>query len=767
MIILRDPICLVGWGGGSNDSEPDPVIHFYEDFLKEYDPLKKVEMGVFYTPLPVVRFIVRGIDELLKKEFGVVKGLADNQRIPLTKTVENKEGKQVEETVDVHRVQLLDIATGTGTFLNETVELIYQSQKANQGRWSTYVDEDLLPRLHGFELMMASYTIAHLKLEMTLKKSGANQSRKRLGVYLSNTLDDSRDIPLTPSLFGVVRSIARESELASEVKRDTPIMVVMGNPPYSGISQNKHYTSNDVYKCEPGGKQKLQERKHWLDDDYVKFICFAELMIEKREEGIIGMITAHGYIDNPTFRGMRWHLRKTFDKIYILDLHGNSNKRETAPDGSEDKNVFDIKQGVSIIFGIKKKTESKDEKKLAVVYQSDLYGKRIDKFTALNARSIDKINWYKVPESSTIWRREGRGRRKYEQGFSVSELFLVSTSGIVTMGDNFIIDKNREVLRERIKSFLSSDITERTLKEKYGLGKNYAKWVIENRHNIILDESTLIPIAYRPFDIQYTYFNNKLVWRTRAKTMKHLVVGENIGLVFARSQRNPTWNALFVSNSITDIKLGNVSTQSTVAPLYLYTGTGGKISDSNTHIGTTPPRQKISNLNTEIVATIETVVGNTEPKDIFDYVYAMLHCPSYREKYQEFLKRDFPHVPYPKDKNSFWKLVKRGQHLRNLHLLKHSDIDNAITSFPENGSCIVENISYKDDKVYINKTQYWDGVPNEVWKFQVGGYQPAQKYLKDRKGRKLTSDEFTNYDRMIVSLNETIKVMKEIDRLWR
>lgn len=378
---------------GEEHEAPDPVIHFYEDFLREYDPKKKMEMGVFYTPLPVVRFIVRGIDDILKREFGIHDGLADTEKVTRSRLEDAPEGhtsKRVKVTEEVHRVQLLDVAIGTGTFLNETLRHIYEAKKHNQGHWEAYVNEHLLPRLHGFELMMASYTIAHLKLAMTMRQTGVKEFKNRLGVYLSNTLDEPHHIKRQGDLFGVVNTIAEESNRASEVKVEKPIMVVLGNPPYSGISQNKHYTENDAYKVEPGGKQKLQERKHWLDDDYVNFIRFAEAMIEKNGEGVIGMITAHGYIDNTTFRGMRWHLRQTFDKIYILDLHGNSTKKETAPDGSEDKNVFDIKTGVSIIFGVKSNDSKKKE--LATVYKTDLYGKREVKFAALDsAKKLESL----------------------------------------------------------------------------------------------------------------------------------------------------------------------------------------------------------------------------------------------------------------------------------------------------------------------------------------------------------------------------------------
>ena len=341
---------------GKEKDNKDPIIHFYEDFLKEYDATKKIEMGVFYTPKPVVEFIVKAVDEVLKTEFGLSKGLADNTKIEVKKTIKDAYGKEKTEKKDYHRVQVLDVATGTGTFLNETINMIYKTFTGQEGRWPGYVKDDLLPRLHGFELMMASYTIAHLKLGMTLEDTGANSLDQRIGIYLTNSLDEPVDYSYQGTLFGFMDAIAEESQLASQVKSEYPIMCVIGNPPYSGISQNKLYTANNAYKVEPGGKTRLDERKNWLDDDYVKFIHFAESMIQKNGEGIMAMITAHGYIDNPTFRGMRWHLKQTFDKIYVLDLHGNSNKREVSLDGSKDENVFDIKTGVSVIIGIKKKS---------------------------------------------------------------------------------------------------------------------------------------------------------------------------------------------------------------------------------------------------------------------------------------------------------------------------------------------------------------------------------------------------------------------------
>lgn len=747
---------------GDEHEAPDPVIHFYEDFLREYDPKKKMEMGVFYTPLPVVRFIVRGIDDILKREFGIHDGLADTEKITQTRMEEAPEGhrsKQVKITEEVHRVQLLDVAVGTGTFLNETLRHIYDAKKHNQGHWEAYVNEHLLPRLHGFELMMASYTIAHLKLAMTMRQTGVKEFKNRLGVYLSNTLDAPHHIKRQGDLFGVVNTIAEESNRASEVKQEKPIMVVLGNPPYSGISQNMHYTENSVYKVEPGGKQKLQERKHWLDDDYVKFIRFAESMIEKNGEGVIGMITAHGYIDNPTFRGMRWHLRQTFDKIYVLDLHGNSNKKETAPDGSEDKNVFDIKTGVSIIFGVK--TNDSKKKELATVFKADLYGKREAKFSALDsAVELESLTWTELPAETDLWIVEGEGKEKYLKGFSVIDLLPKNTTGIVTARDGVVLDMDREALLKRISIFTDREMSESELRQFLFPGKKDGKykagdtrgWKLMEARDKIRDlnhDEQIKLVAYRPFDTRYCYYHPDMVDWGRFELMEHFLKGENIGLIFARSQKNSEWNALYVVDEIPETKLGESSTQSAVAPLYLYAEDG----------------DKVPNLNKEIIATINAVVGVTTPEDVFDYVYAVLYAPSYRTKYQEFLKSDFPRVPYPENKDTFWKLVEHGRHLRELHLLMHPDIRKVITTFPEAGDDTIKKPVYKNGRVYINDTQYWDGVPEAVWNFYIGGYQPAQKYLKDRKDKQLTADEFTNYEKMVVSLNETIKVMEEIDKV--
>lgn len=763
---------------GEEYQSPDPVIHFYEDFLREYDARKKVEMGVFYTPLPIVKFIVRGISSLLQDEFGIVDGLADNSRAERVVDVVDEKGKRkkVRDT-DSHRVQILDVAVGTGTFLNEVITHIHEHFKGNEGRWSAYVESDLLPRLFGFELMMASYTIAHLKLAMTLSRTGVEKFDRRLGVYLTNTLDAPHHLTTHASLFGVLDAIAEENRLASNVKQGKPIMVVLGNPPYSGISQNKHYTGNNVYKVEPGGRQKLQEKKHWLDDDYVKFIRYAESMVEKNGEGVIAMITAHGYMDNPTFRGMRWHLRSTFDDIYVIDLHGNSNKKETAPDGSKDENVFDIKTGVAIIFAIKKRKEGSNKKKLARVRQADLFGARKAKFAALHSSTLADIVWNQIPEGQDVWRVEGAGKADYEKGFSVAELFPKNTTGIVTGIDRLSIFERKEDLVSTTNAILNSTDPYTEFGIKDGRRTKKEDRVKELRE---ASENAPTPISYRPFDTRWMYYTTgSEVWinSPRPDVMQNFVGRDNLGLLVTKAVRDPQYNHVFCTKNISEVIFlsGTTATNTINIPLYLYSEDTNIFKAGETGNVETP---RIPNINLTLARRIAEAVGGVyypvaeyetregdirlTPEEIFDYVYACLHSPSYRQKYSEFLKQDFPRVPYPESKDEFARLAVLGARLRTLHLLTSEEIVLRKANFPVTGSNTVEKIEWKDSKVYINTTQYWTGVSKDVFDFYIGGYQPAQKYLKDRKGKVLINAELENYEKMIGALTATIEIMQEI-----
>ena len=724
------------------DENADPVIHFYEDFLLEYDPTKKIEMGVFYTPRPVVGFILRSLDSILKSEFNIIKGLADSQKI---------------KDSESHQVQILDIATGTGTFLNEAIKFIHKSFQGQEGKWESYVKKDLVPRLYGFELMMASYTIAHMKLAMTLEHTGVSELDERLQVYLTNTLDEIKDYSLQGSLFGFMSSIADESQSASRIKNEDPIMVVIGNPPYSGLSQNRHYTENSAYKVEPGGKIRLQEKKHWLDDDYVKFIRFAENMIEKNGEGIVGMITAHGYLDNPTFRGMRWHLRKTFDKIYVLDLHGNANKKEQAPNGSIDENVFDIKTGVAIIIGVKKKRKQ-GNKSLATVYSGDLYGTRHFKQDELNTNDITTIKWNRLPKEIDIWKVEGNNKVDYMEGFSVKDTFKEISSGFVTARDKINICFTKDKLLDNMYSLIEK--SDQEVRLKFNLNnKDSRDWKVSTAKQDAkqnFTESGVRSCSYRPFDIRFTFFsgNSRGVYASpQTNIMKHFILGQNIGLVISRQVKaGKSYQHCLVTKNITESsyvsnKTGEIGY---TAPLYLYLENG----------------ERLSNINDDTLLKIKETLPECTPEDLFDYIYAYLHNPKYRQEFEEFLKRDFPRIPYPENLNKFHKYVEFGKKLRNLHTLDDPIVKKPNTTYPISGENFVEKITYIDNKVKINEKQYFGDVPESVWDFYIGGYQPARKFLKDRKNNKLTIDDIDRYQEMIVALTETIIIMKQLENIY-
>ncbi|MBN2058051.1 MAG: N-6 DNA methylase [Candidatus Saganbacteria bacterium] len=720
----------------------DPVIHFYEDFLKEYDPVLRKKMGAYYTPLPVVRFIVRAVDHLLEKEFGLAGGLADTAKLA--------NGR--------HRVQVLDPAAGTGTFISAVIRMIYERLKkqGQEGRWTAYVHNDLLPRLHGFELMMAPYTIAHLKLSLAFKQTGFWKFHRRLGIYLTNSLEKS-DHQQTELAFGFAESIAEEAREADKVKNETPIMVVVGNPPYSGESSNAGYKGNDVYKVEPTGGKLRERNSKWLNDDYVKFIRYAESIIEKNGEGVVAMITAHGYIDNPTFRGMRYHLMKTFKDIYIFDLHGNANKKEVAPEGGKDENVFDIKTGVAIIIAVKQKIKTN---KLANIHRADCFGLRENKFQNLGKNKIDKMQWISVKPSMPNYEWVARDRQiesEYLKGFSVKALFDLNNTGIVTKRDELCIQDTSDSMWQAVQDFLN--LSEADVRRKYHLPADVRDWKYEWAKKDLLvsgpSKHNITPINYRPFDRKYLYYTGRargfVGWPVERIT-KHFIAGDNIALVAVnRSPAKTPASYCFVTKSIISngyIRSDSVSID-TIFPLYLYLEDGAKQ----------------PNFKREIVASIEDLIGRVLPEDIFDYVYAILYSPSYRKKYNEFLKTDFPRIPYPKNKKTFKALVALGEELCGLHLLELPKVNKFITTYPVAGSNEVEKISYKDGKVFINKKQYFGGVPEIAWNFYIGGYQPAQKWLKDRKRRTLTNADIEHYQKMIVALTETDRIMKEIDKV--
>ncbi|HEY9221070.1 MAG TPA: type ISP restriction/modification enzyme [Lutibacter sp.] len=919
---------------GKSTKMEDPIIHFYETFLSEYDPKLRKARGVWYTPAPVVNFIVRAVDDILKTEFDLPQGLADTSKTKIKVNVQTNKGFKPLGEQEVHKVQILDPATGTGTFLAEVIKHVHKKFKGQEGIWSSYVENDLLPRLNGFELLMASYAMAHLQIDLLLKQTGyknspptggvsAGRGGQRTRIYLTNSLEEFH--PDTGTLFA--NWLSTEANEANHIKRDTPVMCVIGNPPYSVSSSNK---SPWIEKLTTDYKKDLKEKSYnSLSDDYVKFIRYGQHYIEKNGSGVLAYISNNSFIDGIVFRQMRKNLLGCFDKIYILDLHGNTKKKEICPDGSADQNVFDIQQGVSINLFIK--TGEKKNNELGKVFHYDLYGKREMKYDFLNDNNLRTLKWNSLENNGPNYffiNKSYEGESSYKKGFSIDDLFQVKAAGIKTHRDAIVIGFNTNELKSQIENYL----------------------LTSENSNYSFTPSKFKTIIYRPFDSRFIYYDTDLVVRHRHTQIKHSFF-KNYSLILGRQTKNREINHFFISNTLSEMKTAESSTGSYHFQLYLYPETTNQqtiktmehaplqsapmhlertpnlnaeivkqIADklgltfTNEKTSPTPPKEglsqpgyitanpknypvikemrdilkdeptkaekviweyfrnkktghkirrqhiidnfitdfvclssnvvieidgkihlqqkeqdalrteKLNNLGYEVIRfTNEEVFKNPElvmlkvkekldsknkiliyedtvsppsegqgevfaPIDILDYIYAVLHSPTYREKYKEFLKIDFPRVPYPKDTNTFWKLVKLGGEIRQIHLLESPIVEDYITQYPINGDNVVGKPHFVNSpplegcpqggvvgKVYINydktthsengELQYFSNVPLAAWEFYIGGYQPAQKWLKDRKGRTLNFEDILHYQKIIVALSETNRLMKEIDKI--
>ncbi len=1007
-IFLASDVATIMKNFGRSTKQEDPVVHFYETFLGEYNPALRKARGVWYTPQPVVNFIVRAVDDILKSEFDLPQGLADTSKIKIKKkavtqtgTGANSKIKEVETEIEVHKVQILDPATGTGTFLAEVVKHIHKKFEGQQGIWSQYVTKDLIPRLNGFELLMASYAMAHLKMDMLLTETGykpptppvghpsGGGESQRLKIFLTNSLEEAH--PDSQTLFS--SWLSDEADQANAIKRDAPVMVVMGNPPYSVSSSNK---SPWIESLTADYKKDMKERNiQPLSDDYIKFIRFGQHFIDKNGSGVLAYISNNSFIDGIIHRQMRKHLLESFDKIYILDLHGNAKKKEVCPDGSPDQNVFDIMQGVSINIFVK--TDRKFPSsggvsagrggQLAEVFHFDLFGKRDEKYNFLNDNNLKNIFWNKINPTKNEYlfiEQNNIESLKYKESlFGVQELFQLGSNGVQTKRDNLFIDFYYDNLSKKINHLLSKNITNE-FKSEFKIEDSSSYPLLRKIENSKFEKNFICDLLYRPFDFRKIYYDKDLLGRPFYKTLRNIhQKTNNYCLILGRQGQavgSDLWNLVSISNLILDTNLfyrgGNMA-----FPLYLYPETNAQ----QTLLDSTPPvghpsgggEFRTPNLNPEIVKQIAEGLGylfspekpdynlQTEetnqlyPIDILDYIYAVLHSPTYREKYKEFLKIDFPRVPYPKNPRQFIDLVDLGSQLREIHLLESPVVEQYITQYPEDGDNVVvkprfeinpsisnsfpsvssenspplegcptggvvlplkttphdglvknnpiyfntiidlpynpalkdrakelryaENLSEvlfwmqvhkgkfhnidfdrqriignyivdfyvkklglvveidgsshdnkvaydkkREDylkslglkifripvndilqnmvkaiadleefiienysktavnivndnepprlsgtppkegnlgKVYINETQYFANVPELAWNFYIGGYQPAQKWLKDRKGRELSYEDILHYQKIIVALSETDRIMKEIDRI--
>ena len=806
---------------GKRTRKEDPVVHFYETFLAEYDPKLRKSRGVYYTPEPVVSYIVRSVDWLLKEKFGKPEGLADPN------------------------VMILDPACGTGTFLYAVIKLIHEriSAKGQYGAWSSYVQKNLLPRIFGFELLMAPYAVAHLKLGLLLQETGYDfASDERLGIFLTNTLEEAAK--KSETFFA--EFISRESNEASAVKKDKPVMVVIGNPPYSNLSgMNRGKWIRGLLDDYKAG---VDERKLNLDDDFIKFFRFAQWRIEKTGHGVLAYISNNTYLDGITHRRMRESLMATFDAIHVLNLHGDARQEDRCPDGSKDENVFDIMQGVAI--GLLTKTESATRPR-PQVHHGDLWGLRTRKYQFLQSEELATTTMRKLaPRAPEFWfvPRDYKGLTEYQRLFALDKAFPEGNTGVQTKRDNLVLDYDEATLRDRIAAFRDGARSDAEVGEMLQV-RSIDEWnMAEARKQVRADadwETRFTTCLYRPFDIRRIFYSGAVIARDRLSTMRH-VMRPNLAWVTTR-QTNPTdaWSEILVTRGLVEKRaLASYTGEARLYPLYLYPTTSAKgeqrrLDDTDTSPWPAGKDGRRPNLSPKFVAEMEARLGLKfvpegaegslecgreaaalspsrstgkagatlpqskgvfTPEDVFNCIYAIFHSPTYRKRYAEFLKIDFPRVPLTSDKKLFWKLVALGRELVALHLLESPKVNEFVTKYPKKGSDTVEKVTYLDPtviptegakrrsggisseagetppiaalrrgdsgdgRVYINDEQYFEGVKPEWFEFHIGGYQVLQKWLKDRKGRKLSNDDITHYQRVVVAIKETIRLMAEVDK---
>ena len=778
----------------------DPYMHFYETFLSYYNPELREKRGVYYTPQSVVDFIINSIDLILKKDFNKVKGFGDalNQKDSIT---------------------LLDFATGTGTFLLDSFRKALSYYDKNSAK---YKPEELINKFYGFEFMIAPYTIAHLKLSQTLKEefNYTLDDNERLNIFLTNTLE-TINIKEEKEKFSILVDLIKETELAQETK-DKNILIITGNPPYSGASANKGIFEEkirskykDSLEKEPlaiirNGKIEKEKNPKWLLDDYVKFIRFAEMKLNKQKEGgIFGFISNNSFLDNPTFRGMRYSLLKSFDKIYILDLHGNVRKKEISPDGSKDENVFDIMQGVSINIFVR--YSNLGDSNLAKVYHYDLFGKREDKYKFLFDNNLDNIEWKElkfeapfflfIPQNEII-------KSEYDRGISVKDMFRISSTGICSQRDSVVIHKTKESVKEIIKDFCNLSKEENI--RKYKIEKDGRDWQIQLaidsiKKSELNKNGVIIQINYRPFDFYWTYYNGEakgFMAYPRTEVMQHFLRSiarakpeaiqnidchadksarndNNIGLIVTRQTQaigDNEFNTVFISDKIVDINFYRRGGE-LICPLYIYDTENVRkiLREENEEVGGMfedikhfENKVRIENFTPKFRKFINEKYGEIKPEEILGYIYAILFHKEYRKKYFDFLKIDFPKIPFVESKDYFLKFAKLGEELYNLHL-ENLKIQKEVGEpmFKDNknkNEKIVKAIYNENEKdLFVNESLYFKNVDKEVWEYKIGGYQVLDKYLKSHKNGNIDYEHFEN---VIKILTRSIEIEAEISKLY-
>jgi predicted helicase len=774
---------------GDRNPQEDPVIHFYELFLKEYDAKKRMQRGVFYTPRPVVSYIVRSIDELLRTEFGLNDGLADTaswgEMATRHKTLKIPEGSLASQAF----VQILDPATGTGTFLVEVIDLVHRTmvakwkvqghgEKEIQTLWNEYVPSHLLPRLHGYELLMAPYAIAHLKIGLKLYETGYRfGSDERARVYLTNALEPAHDF--SGKFEFVIPALAHEAQAVNKIKRDQHFTVVIGNPPYSVISQNTGawITSLiELYKKDVREERNIQP----LSDDYVKFLRLGQFLIEHSGTGILSLITNHTYLTGVIHRGLRRQLLASFDSINVLDLHGSALLGLRSPAGEVDQNVFDIQQGVAVAAFVRHNGRGAFDR----LHRGDLWGLRQNKYRILSGElPLPKTACITPMEPFFFFEVATSADDAYKLGVSVATLFEQSSVGFVTGRDEALISFDIGTIVDLVKDLADKRVADSVIASRYGM-EDTSGWPLTRRRRELMRDADrnekVIRIAYRPFDNRFTFYGDFLQ-RARYSVFRHLLQ-ENIALITSRLVKGEEPAHFFVTRLPTEkIFLSpKTSNNAFVFPLFSYPHHGEvKGLESRQVAVNSHHARRIAGILG--LTWLECPNGNADlslqPEQLLDYVYSILFSPIYRIRYAEFLKIDFPRIPLTSNLRLFRALTKLGGDLVVLHLMESPKLERSVSTYIGPRKPEVERVGWSNDTVWLDATATkkgqpagpgtvgFRGVPEAVWNFHIGGYQVCEKWLKDRKGRTLSKDDLVHYQKIVVALAETIRLMKEIDEV--
>jgi len=778
------------------DKKPgeDPVIHFYEHFLNAYNKQLKIQRGVFYTPQPVVSYIVRSVHELLQTEFGLTDGLASTvtwremiERHPGLQLPTVNEPNQDKKTISADEpfVQILDPATGTATFLVEIIDVIHRHLRANWGKgglaamptitnplkgapaprrfedfWNIYVPHALLPRLHGYELMMAPYAIAHMKLGLKLAETGYRfGTEERARIYLTNSLEPK--VSQLPQIG--FDALAHEAAAVNEIKWYKRFTVVIGNPPYSNFGQLNKIPS--ILGLLEDYKRGLGEKKINLDDDFIKFVRFSQYILASSGRGVLGLISSNTYLDGVTHRRMRQSLLEAFTDISVLDLHGSTKKFETSPDGSKDENVFDIQQGVGVIIAAIRHDDSAHE-----VEWAELWGDRTKKYLKLDSATLrNGISFKRVCLVSQMFffvPKDFELQTEYESHPRIPDIFLSSGPGVKTERDTVSIHWDRQGIVQAVEDFRNDPDDD--LRAKYGLTKDSRDWKIENARRDVrtnISPNLIRPILYRPFDYRFTWYSGQtrgFIGTPGARTMRQMLRPNARGLIVKRQARDREYDWFLVTNGLVIDGVFSIDSKGRETIFPLYTAESSS-QDQWFEIQTNLSPEFLTKLHRRLNAASSII----PPEDIFHYTYAVFHSPGYRSRYAEFLKIDFPRLPLTRNLELFRALARLGGELVALHLLESPKLDQLITEFIGGRNPEVEKVSWSKNTVWVDKTQTtgFKGVREDVWNFHVGGYQVCEKWLKDRKGRILSKDDIAHYQKIVVALAETIRLMAEIDNV--